>query len=322
MFLYRALNELDIKLDPIKHGIYNKKIIKMYIDARRDYLNRYPNEYGDMGKCLNDTDLLLGDVYDYLNEFRDEINDDLILKFEEEINNPLSHSKKFIKDLNIYAHILKGSKYDYEWISTSKNFKSILKYYWEQSTPSVAVIESDLKIDLESLLILDLSSDESIEKYHSLLSEDDYLNLKSTAFYFTKVDDQVIFFNYIPQDKIVTVLDQFEYDLLYNGMYDEKVMYDIIRKSHFNKAILNIKTNIYNELRNSNKDKILELFTKMYIKNISLKELSKEYELDYLKEIKKIILSSVKKENNVGIKLEKTKDWVILPEDKKTSYGR
>jgi hypothetical protein len=326
MYLYRALNEFDIKLNPIEHGIYNKKIIKSYIEYQRELIAALLG--GSTEIIIPDVEMLYGDVYGELDKRKQSLEKEKKMAFFKETNLSLDElytrkENNFRKSLEIFGHIKNGSRKDHPWISTSKDFRCIWKYYLDQLQPNVAVINSNLETNAELPLILDLSCDEAIEKSRCLLEDTNFhLNTDFSAFNYTKLDQEVVFFNYIPQKYIITVLDQFEFDLLFNNMLDEDVIYKIKRSQQSNNVVNNIKYNCIRALKTAHKDKLVSLFHKMYIGNISTKELSRTYKLEKLKEMKREILSEVKMDNNLGIKKEKEASLIVLPEDKQTSFGR
>ena len=138
MFLFRAMNDFDITIDPIKNGLASKELIynatkrylyntdrermeKFSIKDRDEYIKSYMNQY------------LLAHKYKLSKIFRKEHKPvrDRIHKFVEE-KDGIAYCH-IIKDLSTLPnHLINGSKTYTNWISTTSEFDCMWRYYDRQ----------------------------------------------------------------------------------------------------------------------------------------------------------------------------------------------
>ena len=333
MYIYRVLNDCDIALQPRKEGLFNKKIIEeqarecyeiqlasnneikpsellfkyllpTYADARSIFIRK------DAKANQHLLERKLEVIKDLKNEKFEKYDSDTIMYLE-------AYFRNIFKSVN--THIGKGSTYATPWISFTNSLDNILKYYLHQSkSHQVAVIESNIKgIFDDNLIALNLSTEENIEKIKDCLIKINngytyYTNLNYRGFKLSKKDSEIIYYNYVPKEKIKAVLTQFEIDLLFNDLVDKQILIEYIS------PLSNIiKSKLSTEIHKLNNPEISELFNDIYIHNKALSTLVAKYDKSEIELIalKKYILSLL---NNIELDVIRApQKMLVVPEDYK-----
>mgnify|MGYP004504779921 FL=1 len=129
----------------------------------------------------------------------------------------------------INNHLANGTRCATSWISFTKDIHNIEKYYLRQRINKVVMIDNsnlDLNIDCNTLAI-DIGNPDKLKKLNEnklLLTKK--LGLTKSGFHgfnYSIRDKEVIYYSHIPQEKIITVLNPMEVDLLYNDLLSEKI---------------------------------------------------------------------------------------------------
>ena len=196
MYLFRALNNLDILGDPTKNGIASKqtifKIVQNYYDNSNnkkyhslnglekelfitEHIEEYLKTHGDK----------LGDkYYRYSKKSRDDMKDFCELnkmvksKSKEEVAEILKDVEKRKQykfgsyvSLNNYlsglqTHLMFGSNRDTDWISFSTDLTATLRYYDNQDIHKLAVVRTNSGglLDTDNILTVDLSTFDKIKE--------------------------------------------------------------------------------------------------------------------------------------------------------------
>ena len=193
MYLFRALNNFDIMVDPTINGIASKKMIFKIV--QNYYENSNDKEYRSLdglGKeqfikehveeYLKTHQDRLRDKFDrYSSQSREDIKDFCELnrivksRSKEEIEEQMRNNTEGIKFGSLTAfytylsslqqHLMYGSSTITDWISFSTSFKSALKYYEEQDIHKLAVVRSNTGglVDSDYILTVDLSDPDKIK---------------------------------------------------------------------------------------------------------------------------------------------------------------
>ena len=341
MLLLRALNDYDILADPLKNGISSKQMIydlvKKYYeyDKNSNYsnLSEYERElfiqnhiaeylklynYKLEKLFLKNSNQSREDVKEYklfLNKIKNKGVDELldIVRYNDENINFGSYIK-FMKHLSeLQRHLLYGSSKITDWISTSTNVESMLKYYDMQKIHNVAVIVSNTGglIDSDNIMSVDLSTFESIEKNSKYLCNkiDDKTNLitdvladlsrinptimlsfkkkeiketdiKSRGFKYSTNSKEICILRYIPKDHIISILESLQIDLVRCGRFNENFVFKSRKEQK--EELIRYKQVLLNQLKRIDNPYLLYLYDEIYIKNRNIKDLvtfnqSKEY---------------------------------------------
>lgn len=255
MYLLRALNEFDINTNPINNGLASKLLI--YRIVEKYYKNDC--EYSKLNK--QEKDLFIKEhMNDYLINHQgnlgkkfDKNNRDIRNTIESVLIKNSCYDNSYMK--LVYAlstlnnHLINGSKTFTDWISLTSSFECIFPYYDNQVFHHVAVVESATNgirdLDINTLAI-DVSSKESImdrkilckkieenkfNEYIEYGNKTKFVNdlVKVTkknfmGFNFSQADEQFCYYQYIPSYKVISVLEQFQIDLIRAEIFNDKFL--------------------------------------------------------------------------------------------------
>ena len=302
MYIYRAINQFDEKIDPMTNGLIAKSIIESSIES---YF------YNLLAKDLRLDASTLERIYN-MTKSKFDISS-FIQVFQEIAEKKQNEVQKMILTGNIMeiddifktknSHIMNGSTKSYSWISFTTCLENIKNYYDNQEKNKIVVVDSNIakfydKCDGMFLLALDLSSKEStinnefIINKNNKITNTEYRGLKNS-----RKDKEVIYYNRVPKSKIVTVLNALEYELLLNGLLDESY-YKIpeYMKTYWRFMVISsIKT-----LLKDKSEIIKYLIDGYYDKSNSIISLSNDkYNNKQLDEAKNYILSRIRESDDV-----------------------
>lgn len=323
MYIYRAINELDEKIDPTKNGLIAKSIIDEIIYSDYELL-LYSNFHKKNNPLSQMTNQELNSIYReirnnfVINLHIPEIIDKANIN-QEQIDNILKKliSTNDIKALRQFndilstknAHITNGSGKDYSWISFSTDLEKTKHYYKEQEKNNVVVVESKInkifdQINDNILIAFDLSSREKINENKEFMINSDKTptSVYYSGFNYSISDKEVIYYNRVPKEKIVAVLAPLQYELLLNDLLTEeyyKLSPD--RKYYWRIMVLAELKKLFQD----NSDIVNYVLEQYYIKNISLKKLSKKtkYNLNELNEANEFVLQKIKENQSIRNKI-------------------
>ena len=320
MYIYRVLNDCDIALQPKENGIFNKRIIE---DKSRV---SYETQLASNNEIQPSEELFkyLLPTYANVNQFnisRDaKVIQTVVDKELDMLKNIINgnidgYTKEEIKDLEAYLNrIFKEAnesitKKSTDWISFTTSLKKILKYYLHQTrSHQVAVVESNIDGIVDNNLIgLNLGNIEDIKDY---ISQCDHLNLESIKL--PKKDGEVLYYNYVPKEKIKAILSQFEIDLLFNNLVDQTTLIEFMKP-----VSVALKNQLRREISKLDNPELLELFDDVYVKNKALSNLVAKYDKNEIElvALKKQILSLI---SNVNLEFVRSpRKMLVLPEDYK-----
>lgn len=313
MYIYRAINELDDKINPLKNGIIAKGIIDEMARYGFDFL--IYSEQHKIGKNnlenLSKSDIK--DIYfDIINLLIETYWYEILQKSENNQNRVnrifrnayINDDKESLNQIitifqTINGHITTGSEKDYPWISFSTDLKAIKKYYEHQQKNKIVVIDSNIKnivdvCDSNFLIAADLSNIESIRNNPFLINN---LGLKTSENYrgynYTRDSKEIVYYNMVPKEKIVTILNALQYELLTNELLDEEY-YNVpeLKKIFLEKKILYEMKQLF-ENHNDITNYLLEEY---YNKSNSLRYLSEQgkYNMRQLECAKEYINQKIK----------------------------
>lgn len=235
MYLYRAINNNDLSTLNLNEGLYSKDITES-LKEKTFYFLLYVN--GQLDKFFKFSKEEQKSIYkSYMHDFTFDIielrhlaaidlnkikveNSDSLTT--EKINNILAAFG------TINNHLANATRYATSWISFTKDIHNIEKYYLRQKINKVAMIDNsnlDSIIDCNTLAI-DIGNPDILKKlneYKLLLTKDFRLTKSGFhGFNYSIRDKEVIYYSHIPQEKIITVLNPIEVDLLYNDLFNEE----------------------------------------------------------------------------------------------------
>ena len=338
MYIYRVLNNYDVFINPEKNGLYGKKIIndsleeisrrwalimnnkmKSNMISSKELLKDKKDELIKDATFLTEVKLHLDDTWKYFyNKALDykygliKLNEEDQIKIGKYFHDKIYNSVK--------QHLSYGNTINTNWISFTNDIEKIIKYYKNQDYNQIAIIDSDIKDNIidNGILALNMSNLDSIENIKPFLFVELENNLIKNisnnyrGFNYSVYDKEILYYNHIPSDRIITILDQFSFDLLYNDIYDGKILYSKDNKifTYF------IKNELLTNLKELKKDKLIEIYDLLYVKNNSISSLiNKGYSYNELINIKREILSHLNINQNLGVK-PYNKQKIKIPESK------
>ena len=291
MILYRVLNDYDIQINAKENGLFSKKLINKETDELAGIIY---NICASKGLYLNDK-LLKESVNEHrLRYFNYVLNIDHLIQMAQAnnskayeigfllalsyVNNDIDSFNKYFYELaNITSefnnHVYNGSKPNYRtnWLSFTKDFKLVKDFYNRQKIHEVAIIDGNVNLCSDKgLIALDLSNKDDIYDNLFLVKKsnlNERTSINSVIYSYSTRTEEVIYYNYIPSDRILNVLKSLDIDLLYNNMINE----DVIK----NKELMNSLHNYllrYLQLisYNSHNNKLIKVFNNCYYYNYNI----------------------------------------------------
>lgn len=334
MLLFRALNDYDIVNNPLKNGIASKQMIyelvksyyennkienKEYFDLNeverktfiKEHTMEYLKSYNDKLEKLfvRSSNYVREDVREYrkfLNFIRGKSTDEileLVKNYNENIN--FGSYINFIRHLSgLQRHLLYGSNKTTDWISTSVNIDSVMKYYDNQHVHNIAIIESNTNgiIDSDDIMSVDLSTFEKIKQNSKYLcnkidTKDDSVidiiaelsridpmimlnfknkiisqtNINSRGFKYSISSKELCILRYIPKEHILSILESIQIDLVRCERFNENFIY--LTLSQQLKELKRFKMVLLEQLKLINDSYLLFLFYELYINNKNINDL-------------------------------------------------
>ena len=322
MYIFRAANELDIEMNPKENGIISKSIYGKVLWEPFNFLV-YATFIGRENPCLKmkerDINKLFHEIRTSigLNFYKNEIisladneqrrvNDILRKTILEQESESVRQIVDIFKTKN--GHITKGSQKDYPWISFTTDLTKTRHYYEDQNKHEVIVVDSNIEkfVDISEdnfLFALDLSSREKIADNEFIINVDGTRTaINFRGLNYSKSDNEVIYYNKVPKEKVVTILKTIQYELLTSGILPEDYYKMSSLKQHRIQilSLLNMK-----KILENNGDIFNYLLNKYYIENNSLKSLEKkgEYSVQELREANQKILQKLKQDEEFRVRI-------------------
>lgn len=322
MYIFRAANELDIEMNPKENGIISKSIYGKVLWEPFNFLV-YATFIGRENPCLKmkerDINKLFHEIRTsiglkfYKNEIisladneQRRVNDILRKTILEQESESVRQIVDIFKTKN--GHITKGSQKDYPWISFTTDLTKTRHYYEDQNKHEVIVVDSNIEkfVDISEdnfLFALDLSSREKIADNEFIINVDGTRTaINFRGLNYSKSDNEVIYYNKVPKEKVVTILKTIQYELLTSGILPEDYYKMSSLKQHRIQilSLLNMK-----KILENNGDIFNYLLKKYYIENNSLKSLEKngEYSVQELREANQKILQKLKQDEEFKVRI-------------------
>lgn len=194
MYLFRALNNLDILGNPIENGIASKqmiyKVVKNYYEKNNieeyhrltglekdEYIKEHMEEYLEKHNSK-----VKNKYFKYSNQAREDLKDfcelNRMIKStpKEEVDRQIKENKGNLKFgsyvslisylSSLQQHLLYGSNQITDWISFSTSMDAALKYYENQDIHKLAIVRTNSGglVDSDNILTVDLSTMEKIKE--------------------------------------------------------------------------------------------------------------------------------------------------------------
>lgn len=240
-YIYRALNDYDRDLYAWGGNLYNKKaidncaynIFNIWMLSQTALTELTQNEYDEIyhnikTQCVQAAGNCIHDEVTRKKESVERLIDNLSHQICE---NYIENTNRILSILStLQAHLCPGEK-NTEWISLSKSIRAIKRYYLKQSRHQVAVVKSNICqifdfSDHQKLIACDISNRQAIQNNHFLINKPKYYNFpyyqqtkkNCKNFNYSVSSQEVVYYNEIPKEKIITLLSPLETDLALNGI--------------------------------------------------------------------------------------------------------
>lgn len=316
MYIYRAINSLDEELNPSEFGLISKEMINSIVEYYFDFLIYAESIRSGKNLLKHFSKEEVNNLYrDLRSSFVDGHCHEILRKAQQNqkilnyhlnniISNKNSNSYEYVMSIlkKINGHITQGSKIDYSWISFSTDPKVMKRYYDNQNKNRVVVVDSNIKTLFDNcgndkLLAADLSNPTSIIENPFLINNNDYQTAGNyRGFNYARNSKEVIYYNMVPKEKIVAVLNSLEYELLVNNLLTELLpdnYYDCSCIDKFKLRILMLRR--LSELFKDDGSIVNYILKEYYVESNSLKYLSEQgiYDLNKLNDANNYMLRKV-----------------------------
>lgn len=328
MILLRALNDLDIAANPLESGIASKKTIydltKAYYSNDKEY-----NSLSEKEKDLFIKEHMISYVHNNkaklekkysratlesrndIKEFR-EIGALIYSNHANGKGTPLNINYgafiNFYKYLStLQFHLVNGNNKITDWISFSRSFDKVKKYYDNQDDHKVAIVyyQDESFVDENGVMTIDLSSKEEIERLYFLCNKINNLDEKALdllaeecrhdydlfmkfinssiqntkincrGFSYSTSSKEACTLKYIPKEYILDVFEQFQMDLFERRLYDPRAL--TIPRGEQKIYLQRLKRQLQ-ELVYREKNPFLNyLFNELYINNKNINNLDSNH---------------------------------------------
>lgn len=334
--LFRALNEFDIACDPLFNGLASKKLIydltMSYLESNeREIINRLNDAEKDL-YCREN-------MMKYINTHQHKLKK-MIDKRGSQITRNLSGVRRYdieswtyllyyLSTLN--THLSNGSRIYTDWISATKDINSIFKYCKNQPIQKIAVMATGSGgIMDDETIVLDLSSREMIDGSLMLLNKKldeesvkkviekiklssrnfvDVINndiFKSTnenfvGFNYSIYDNETCIYRFYPSDKVISVLDRLQIDLLIFKMLS--IDYFFLDKEKQVLELKRLKEDLKKLIIKENDSYMFYVFREMYLENKNINLIvNNEFDKEKINHNRIKILKLARNISNVQIK--------------------
>ena len=310
MFLFRALNDFDMTINPIKNGLVSKKMI---YDATKRYLYNTKREIIEKMSEKEKDEYIKEYMHKYLIEHKHKLSKIFKRNHNETrniIHNYVEKKDKFaycqlIRDLSsLPSHLVSGSKTYTNWISASSNIDGLWNYYDKQNIHEVAVLDVYTNgVFDDNTYIVDLSNRDTINKIRFLSNKIDkdnfdlfvnfmmenyelyeyFLNIfnkyvmnptnkKFMGFNFSIASNEYCIYDYLPKESIVSVLESLQIDLICADLFN--VDYLLLSPNKQVQELKKLKEMILKHVLEEKNSYMLYVFEELYLKNRNILEIT------------------------------------------------
>lgn len=310
MFLFRAMNDFDIMINPIKNGMASKKMI---YDATKRYLYNTQRKNMEQMSQKERDEYIKSYMYKYIIEHKHKLSQ--IFRKEHIKTRNIIHSYvedkdklaycKIIRDLSsIPNHLLNGSKTYTNWISATNNIDGLWRYYDRQKIHEVAVLDVYTNgVFDENTYIVDLSNRNTINNIRFLSNKidkynfDSYVkfmkerpelyeifinafnkyvmnptNKKFMGFNFSIASNEYCIYEYLNKESVISILETLQIDLICADLFNEKYLQLSAKKQ--SEELEKLKNMILRYVLEEKNPYMLYVFEELYLKKHNIFEIT------------------------------------------------
>lgn len=303
MFLFRALNDFDMIIDPLKNGLASKKMI---YDATKRYLYNIEREKIQKMSQKERDQYIKNYMLEYIKSHKHKLSKTFQkshLKTKNIIHDFIYNKDKLayfqmMKDLSsLPNHLINGSKTYTNWISATNNFDSIWRYYDKQNIHEIAVINiGTTGVFDENTYIVDVSNRDIINNIKFLskkIDMNDYeifvrfmkenpelenyfvsifnkyiikpISKNFMGFNFSAASNEYCIYEYLPKESIISILESLQIDLICADIFNEQTL--LLKSNKQVQELKRLKEMILKHVLEENNPYMLYVFEELYLKN-------------------------------------------------------
>lgn len=309
MILFRAMNDFDIMVNPVKNGLVSKKMI---YDATKRYLYNVDREMMEKLSIKDRDKYVKNNMSKYLLEHKHKLSK--IIEHKHKIVKDTIHKYVLEKDNFSYCqmirdlsslpnHLINGSKTYTNWISATTSLDKIWNYYDRQSIHEVALFDVCTNgVFNENTYIVDLSNREVIDKIKFLSNkiDDDTFSsfilfmknnpeyqdvlvqsfnkfiMKPTdkrfmGFNFAAASSEYGIYEYLPKESIISVLESLQIDFACADILNEEFF--LLKTKEQAYELEKLKNMILKHIKKENNLYMLYVFEELYLKKNNIKDI-------------------------------------------------
>lgn len=334
--LFRVLNDYDIACNPLMNGLASKKLI---YDLTLSYLESNEKEFMQGLSDIEKEHYCRENMMKYINTHQHKLKK-MIDKRGNQITNNLfgatycdieswAYLLYYLSTLN--SHLSSGSRIYTDWISTTKEFNSIFKYYKNQTTHKVAILGTGsggimdidtLVVDLSSREIIDDSlmmlnkkiKDGSVKDFIEKVKQSSYTfidvlendifertNDKFVGFNYSVFDNETCIYRFYPSEKVLAVLEAIQIDLLVCKMFNKDFF--MLDKDKQVLELDKLKEVLKKLIIKQNDPYMFYVFRELYLENKNIDIISNDkFDIEKIKYNRGKILRLARNVHNIQIK--------------------
>lgn len=309
LFTFRALNNFDLLANPEKNGIASKQL---YYDLTEKYLESREGEFLLSLKEKDRKQYIKNNIPNYIKSHsvnlekkfikRNKQAHEVIKRFyKEKDQHSYYYLLQYLSTLN--NHLINGFHTYTDWISTTKDFDSIWKYYDNQEEHKVAAILTETNgICNSDTFVVDVSGKqiinqikclgknikkEEVDAFIRLMLETDNMHIANKFFheyYFqrTKLHSrgysnstksrEVCIYNFIKPESIISILEQLQIDLIQGDIFDNNFF--TLSKQQQKYELEKLKTILKQFAKLQGDPYFMYVFEQLYMKNANISKIT------------------------------------------------
>lgn len=302
MILVRALNEYDMLCNPLKNGLVSKKLLyRLTKNYYQRELNNIPPKERDAFIREHIKTYIVSHQGNLEKHFRKQNKEyQTIIDSTLDNKNPAAFIKFQEIMSTLQGHLNSGSRTDTNWISTSRTYEGVQRYYDKQDIHQMVLIKSYTNgiIDPDRVLTVDVSTPEAIAKNPYLCNKIDceHINMiaalsvdyphiltdfkidyvvptseKARGFSFSKASDEVCIYEYLPADHILGLIEPLQNDLILKNIFNFNY-YKLSRQEQIS-YLNSLKKALLRLVSAQKDDYLLHVYKTLYLENKNINSL-------------------------------------------------
>lgn len=309
LFTFRALNSFDLLSDPEKNGLASKQL---YYDLTEKYLETRESKFLETLKEKERKQYIKDNIPNYIKSHSVNLEKKFI-KGNKQVHGTITkfylekdqqsyyYLLQYLSTLN--NHLINGFHTYTNWISTTKDFDSMWRYYDAQDEHKVAAIYTQTNgicssdtfvVDVSDKKIIDqikclgkTIKKEEVDAFIQLMLETDNMcraneffheyhfqrtKLHSRGYSNSTKSKEVCIYNFIRPESIVAILEQLQIDLIRGDIFDNE--YFVLSKQEQKYELEKLKCILRQFSRLQSDPYFMYVFEQLYVKNVNISKIA------------------------------------------------